>query len=152
MIAIWQVWGDLIMVLICVSLTIKSVELFVFFFSYVCWPSVYLLWQNVYSGLLPIFASGSLFFDTELYEVEWKSLSRVRLCDPMDYTVHGILQARILERVAFAFYRGSSQSRARTQVFCIAGGFFTSWAIQGKPKNTGVGSLSLLQQIFPTQE
>ena len=60
------------MVWICVSLTINSVELFFFFFfsSYVCWPSVYLLWQNVCSGLLPIFALGSLFSDTELYEVE----------------------------------------------------------------------------------
>ena len=35
----------------------------------------------------------------------------VTLCDPMDYTVHGILQARILEWVAFPFSRGSSQSR-----------------------------------------
>ena len=33
------------------------------------------------------------------------------LCDPMDYTVHGILQARRLEWVAFPFSRGSSQSR-----------------------------------------
>ena len=32
-------------------------------------------------------------------------------CDPMDYTVHGILQARILEWVAFPFSRGSSQPR-----------------------------------------
>ena len=55
------------MVLICVSLMINSVE---HIFSYVCWPSVYLLWKNVYSGLLPIFALGSSFFDTELYEVE----------------------------------------------------------------------------------
>ena len=31
------------------------------------------------------------------------------LCEPMDYTVRGILQARILERVAFLFSRGSSQ-------------------------------------------
>ena len=30
------------------------------------------------------------------------------LCDPMAYTVHGILQARILEWVAFLFSRGSS--------------------------------------------
>ena len=30
------------------------------------------------------------------------------LCDPMDYSVHGILQARILEWVAFPFSRGSS--------------------------------------------
>ena len=49
------------------------------------------------------------------------------LCDPMDYTVHGILQARILEWVAFPFSRGSSQPRDRTQVPFIAGRFFTSW-------------------------
>ena len=48
------------------------------------------------------------------------------LCNPMDYTVHGILQARILEWLAFPFSRGSSQSRDRTQVSLIAGGFFTS--------------------------
>ena len=50
------------------------------------------------------------------------------LCDPMDYTVHGILQARILEWVAFPFSRLSSQPRDQTQVSRIAGGFFTSWA------------------------
>ena len=33
------------------------------------------------------------------------------LCDPMDYKVRGILQARILEWVAFPFSRGSSQPR-----------------------------------------
>ena len=48
------------------------------------------------------------------------------LCDPMDYTVHGILQARILEWVAFPFPRGSSQPRDQTQVSGIAGRFFTS--------------------------
>ena len=42
--------------------------------------------------------------------------------------VHGIFQARILEWVAFPFSRVSSQPRDRTQVSCIAGGFFTSWA------------------------
>ena len=46
----------------------------------------------------------------------------------MDYTVPGILQARILEWVAFPFSRGSSQHRDQTQVSHIAGGFFTSWA------------------------
>jgi len=45
---------------------------------------------------------------------------------PKDYTVHGILQARILEWVAFPFSRGSSQARDRTQVSHIAGGLFTS--------------------------
>ena len=48
------------------------------------------------------------------------------LCDPMDYTVHGILQARILEYFLFPFSTESSQPRDRTQVSHIVGGFFTS--------------------------
>ena len=56
--------------------------------------------------------------------------SCLTLCDPMHYTVHGILQARILEWVAFPISRGSSQTRDRTQISCIAGRFFTSWAIR----------------------
>ena len=64
---------------------------------------------------------------------KWKSLSRVRLCDPMDYTVHGILQARILEWVAIPFFRESSQPRDRTEVSCMAGKVFTSWATREAP-------------------
>ena len=37
--------------------------------------------------------------------------SCLTLCNPVDYTVHGILQARIREWVAFPFSRGSSQPR-----------------------------------------
>ena len=48
------------------------------------------------------------------------------LCNPMDYTVPEIFQARILEWVAVPFSRGSSQSRDRTQVSHIAGGLVTS--------------------------
>ena len=48
------------------------------------------------------------------------------LCDPVEYTVHGIVQARILEWVAFPFSSRSSQPRDRNQVSYIAGGFFTS--------------------------
>jgi len=48
------------------------------------------------------------------------------LCDPMDYTLYGILQARVLEWIAFPFSKGSSQPRDQTQVSCIAGRFFTS--------------------------
>ena len=82
--------------------------------------------------------------------------SCLTLCDPMDCSppgssIHGILQARVLEWVAIPFSRGSSQPRDRTGVSCIAGRFFTSLAT-GKPQNTGVGSLSFLQGIFPTQE
>ena len=65
----------------------------------------------------------------------WMTKSKVKLtqscptlCDPVEYTVHGFLQARILEWVAFPFYRGSSQPRDRTQVSHVAGGLFISWA------------------------
>ena len=46
----------------------------------------------------------------------------------MDYTVHGILQATILEWAAILFSRGSSQPRDWTPVSLIVGGFFTNWA------------------------
>ena len=89
---------------------------------------------------------------------EWVCKSEMKLaqlcptlCDSVDYTVRGILQARILEWAAFPFSRGSSQPRDQAQVSPIAGRFLPAEP-QGKPKNTGVGSLSLLQQIFPIQE
>ena len=78
--------------------------------------------------------------------MKWKWLSGVQLCDPVDYTVHGILQARIQKWVAFLFSRGSSQPRDQTQVDSLPA------EPQGKPKNTGVSSLSLLQRVFLTQE
>ena len=49
-------------------------------------------------------------------------------CSSPGFSVHGILQARILEWVAISFSRGSSQPRDRTQISCIAGRFFTRWA------------------------
>ena len=65
--------------------------------------------------------------------VDLNTLSEVKviqscltLCNPMDYTVHGILQARILEWVAFPFSRESAQHKDRTQVSHIAGRSFTS--------------------------
>ena len=56
--------------------------------------------------------------------------SCLTLCDPMDCTVHGILQATVLEWVAFPFSRGSSQPRDKTRVSCIVGRFFTNKAIR----------------------
>ena len=53
----------------------------------------------------------------------------------MDYTVHEILQARILEWLAVPFFRGYSQPRDGTQVSCIAGRFFTSWATREAERN-----------------
>ena len=63
------------------------------------------------------------------------------LCNPTDYTVHGILQARILEWVAIPFSRGSSQPRNWTQVSHIAGRFLPAEP-QGKP-NQGSNPCSL---------
>ena len=45
-------------------------------------------------------------------------------CSPPGSSIHGILQARILEWVAISFSRGSSQPRDRTQVSCTAGRTF----------------------------
>ena len=58
--------------------------------------------------------------------------SCLTLCDPVDhrppgFSVHGILQAKILEWVAISFSRGSSQPRDQTWVSCVAGRFFTTW-------------------------
>ena len=58
-----------------------------------------------------------------------------------------ILQARILEWVAFPFSKGSSQPRDGTQVAHIVGGFFIIWATRGA-QGTGVCSWFLLQGIL----
>jgi len=52
----------------------------------------------------------------------------------MDSTVHGILQARILERAAFPFSRGSSQPKDQTKVSHIAGRFFYQLNHPGNPR------------------
>ena len=52
-------------------------------------------------------------------------------CSPPGSSVHRILQARILEWVAVPTFRGSSQPKDQTHVFCIAGGLFTVWATRG---------------------
>ena len=70
------------------------------------------------------------------------------ICNTMDY---GILQGRILEWAAFPLSKGSSLPRDWTQVSCMQMDSLPTEP-QEKFKNTGAGSLSLLQQIFPTQE
>ena len=70
-----------------------------------------------------------------LWKVKVKvAQSCLTLCNLIDYTVHGILHARILEWVVFPFTRASSQSRDRTQVSHIAGGFFYQLSHQGSPR------------------
>ena len=67
----------------------------------------------------------------QFFATPWTSLSGT--------SVHGILQARILEWVAIPFSRGSSQPRDQTQVSCISGRFFTIWP-PGKPICNGLNS------------
>ena len=89
--------------------------------SYIVWkfffPSLYF---SLYAELLMLFL-----------EVKVAQLC-LTLCDPTDYTVHGILHARILEWVAGPFSRTSSQSRDWTQVSCIAGGVFYQLSHKGR--------------------
>ena len=88
--------------------------------------------QLIYNVLL---ASGVQ--QTESVTHIYKSVGaqwRLTLCDPMDWglpgsSVHGILQARILEQFAISSSRGSSQPRYQNYIFpespALAGGFFT---------------------------
>ena len=69
--------------------------------------------------------------------------SCLTLCDPMDYILHGILQARILEWVAVTFSRGSSNPGIEPRSPSLQADSLPAES-QGKPKNTGMGSLSLL--------
>ena len=80
----------------------------------------------------------SAFFlvQLSLLELVLVAQSCLTLCDPMDCmdcslsgsSVHGILQARILEWVSISFSRGSSKARDRAWVSCIISRFFTVWA------------------------
>ena len=83
---------------------------------------------------------------------EWVKVTQLclTLYNPMDLA-HAILQTRILDWVAIPFSMGSFQPRDWTQVSQFVSDSLPAES-QGKPKNTGVGSLSLLQGIFPTQE
>ena len=79
---------------------------------------------RLYYCMASSYGSFSLWFSTLVSsEVKWKLFSRVWL-----FVTPRILQARILEWVAFPFSRESSQPRDQTLVSYIAGGFFTSWA------------------------
>ena len=60
-----------------------------------------------------------------------------------DSSVHGILQAKIMEWVAILFSRGSSQPRDQTQVSCISGRFFSIWVI--RENYLGISNLGILR-------
>ena len=80
--------------------------------------------------------------DTRLVRILKVTQSCPTLCDPMDYTVNGILQARISEWVAFLFSRGSSQPRIEPRSPALQVDSLPAEP-QEKIKNIGVISLSL---------
>ena len=96
-----------------------------------CWIpdpwSVWIFLHHYYQLWIPRKDSPALIHP--FLSCEWVKVTQLcpTLCNP-DYTVHGILQARILEWVAVPFSRESSQPRDWTQVSRIAGRFFTIWA------------------------
>ena len=94
--------------------------------------------------------------DNQQRELCAHSLSRVWLCNPMGCSppgssVNGILQARILEWVAMPSSRGLPNPGIKPRSPTLQADSLLSEP-PGKPMNTGVGSLSLLQGIFLTQE
>ena len=78
-------------------------------------------------------------------ESKWGLLHRRWILYPLSY--QGSPTVFCVCVCAFPFSRGSSQSSDWTHISHIAGGFFTSWSTR-EAKNTGLGSLSLLQRIF----
>ena len=73
------------------------------------------------------------------------------LCKSMSYTVYGILQARILEWFPFPSPGDLPNPGIEPRSPTLLADSLPAEP-QGKPKNTGMGGLSLLQQIFPTHE
>ena len=71
-------------------------------------------------------------------------------CSPPSSSVHGILQARILEWVAVPFSGDLPNPGIKPTSPALQADSLPSKP-PGKPKNTGVGSLPLVQEIFPTQ-
>ena len=106
--------------------------------------------------------SNWLFHAAHLYvrKLGWKFIvkwvsevaqSRPTLCDPVDcsipgFSIHGILQTKILEWVTISFSRGSSQPRDRTWVSCIAGRRFNLWATR-KARKFIVGEQLMVSPI-----
>ena len=71
-------------------------------------------------------------------------------CSPPGSSVHGILQATVMEWVVIPFSRGSSQPKDQTSVSCIISCIFTIWATRGAPKQRRQGKLQscAMTQIF----
>ena len=97
-----------------------------------------------------------------LSQRQWSEVAQwcLTLCDPTDCSlpgssVHGIFQAIVLELIAISFSRGSSWPRDWTWVSCIAGRFFTIWAIaksrKESPRNVSDNTVFEAEGIYPPE-
>ena len=106
------------------------------------WTSLYPIPPTEKLRMFPVLICQCRYVETATHMCAYPYLSMstrvlvvqscLTLWDPMDCSlpgssVHGILQARILDWVAIPFSKGSSQPRSRTQVSCTAGRFFIIW-------------------------
>ena len=118
-----------------------ATKVFFFFFSWACSFSKYLLSTYYMPGTI---TTGNRASNRKRHHSCFPGASCsylvtqscLTLCDPMDCrppgsSVHGILQARLLEQVAIPSSRGSSELVDWTWVSCAAGRFFTIWATRG---------------------
>ena len=104
----------------------------------------FLFWKLISRSMfILVLLLGNFVKISQIYQKNWKVKALVSQsclttynpidCSPPGSSVHGILQARILQWFAMPFSRGSSWSRNCIWVSCIAGRFFTTWATSKAP-------------------
>ena len=97
----------------------------------ICLPLSYRAFICLMLNFNPAFPLSPLTFIKMLFSS--CLLSAIKVVSPPGSSVHGILQARVLGWVAIFFFRGSTGTRDRTQVSCIAGRCFNLWATSEAP-------------------
>ena len=92
------------------------------------WTWVFLFLRGGWCGCSKYQSNNRIY--KVLVAQSYPTLCSPKACSPPGSSVHGILQARILEWVAMFSFKGSFGSRDRAWVSCVAGRFFTVWAIR----------------------
>ena len=134
----WKIFSHILWAVYGVLWSTKLIYIYIYIYVYIY---IYTLFFWRLNSIYLSFVASSFGVIDRVWKVTVKVLvpqSCSSLCNCMDYSppgpsVHGILQARILEWVAIPFTRGSSPPRDWTWVSCIVGRFFTIWASRGAP-------------------
>ena len=122
-------WADVMVLMIINELVTSFIYLSIYVFVTTI-KVLILLWFNTWWVCVCVLVTQSCL-----------TLSDPMDCGPPASSVHGILQARILEWIAIPFSRGSSRPRAHTQASRIAGRFLTIWATRGAPESLLMSSM-----------